>query len=106
MTPETKAAIERLKQLSEEATQGPWEIGGGCICEVLGGRPFSGPLEISKENMDAMVAARNALPFLIEAVEAADVLVEYVEEKTFISIDYEEHCANFRTALEKIGKDK
>jgi hypothetical protein len=62
--------IQRLKELHEKATPGPWRISlSGSVQSVSGDHARDG-------DGDLVVAMRNALPQLLAVAEAAQVLLE------------------------------
>ena len=74
--------LDRLDALEKAATPGPWTIqsDGYATCPVGSiavDYSISYPEEGTAEDLDFLVAARNALPALIAVARAADEWVDY-----------------------------
>lgn len=91
MNPRTKQGREELRVLCEKATRGPWEVDGDGrdICGFtgrLGAANSEPPYEITENNGftrnsmadDAVfiAASRTALPEALDALEAAEAVIE------------------------------
>lgn len=117
-----KDEIERLRELREKATPGPWEVQDGCSWRRIGaggkdgnvlyptncrhdGHPdlSSGRGEDRAANLDLIVAAVNALPKLLDVAEIAREALTHCVEPGYLPSIGKPLTDKLRAALSALG---
>jgi hypothetical protein len=100
--------LERLKELSQQATPGPWEVNPDGAEEwwyndtILGEGGGGGALaSCIKGNASLIVTAINALPLLLEVAEAARAVNGW-DIEWFVKREYCEDGKAIRAALKNL----
>lgn len=73
--------VQELRELEEAATPGPWEpVGTSTGCIIAGPGRYYVAGDVDAEDGNLIIAARNALPDLLDIAEAAQTLALAVRE--------------------------